>query len=608
MIQVKNLSKHYGDQVIFDSVSFQLGSRERVGLVGRNGSGKSTMFKLLLGQENSSGGEISIPKNYQIGNLSQHIEFSHDTVREECLSVLSADDYREHEAMKILFGLGFTDSDMAKNPRSFSGGYQIRINLTKALLKNPNLLLLDEPTNYLDIVSMRWLKNFLIQFPGELILITHDRDFMDEVVTHVMGLHRKKLKKIKGDTAKFYEKILEEEEIYEKTRENLDKKKKEMQEFIERFKAKASKAKQAQSRMKSLDKMQTLDKLSSEENLGFKFKYVDCPAKIAATINHLAFAYEGTEVELFSNLNFNINKNDRIGIIGKNGKGKSTLLNIIAGHLSPTSGKVSFHPAVNIGHFGQTNINRLNLEKTIAEEIQGENGDLSISSVRNICGTMMFEGDAALKKIKVLSGGERARVMLGKILAREHNLLLLDEPTNHLDLESIESLTDEIINFEGAVVMVTHSELMLKNIANKLIVFQHNNAIFFEGSYDEFLDKIGWESEEAKVAPSKDGQRNLRELRARLTIERAKIVNPIKEKIAQLESDILKNEDLVKRITDQLIRPEVMNDATKLSDFTHAIGKLNQQIEESFDKLSKENDELLKWNEHYDLKQKSLED
>jgi ATP-binding cassette subfamily F protein 3 len=222
---------------------------------------------------------------------------------------------------------------------------------------------------------------------------------------------------------------------------------------------------------------------------------------------------------------------------------------------------------------------------------------------------MMFEGDAALKKIKVLSGGERARVMLGKILAREHNLLLLDEPTNHLDLESIESLTDEIINFEGAVVMVTHSELMLKNIANKLIIFQHNNAIFFDGNYEEFLEKIGWESEENKVTTSsKDGQKNVRELRARLITERSKIINPIKEKIEQLESEILKNEDLVKRISDQLIRPEVMNDASKLSDFTHAIGKLNQQIEESFDMLTKENDELIKWNEHFDFKQKSLED
>jgi ATP-binding cassette subfamily F protein 3 len=409
-----------------------------------------------------------------------------------------------------------------------------------------------------------------------------------------MGLHRKKLKKIKGDTAKFYEKIIEEEEIYEKTRENLDKKKKEMQAFIERFKAKASKAKQAQSRMKQLDKMDNLEKLSDVETLGFRFRYLDCPAKSIAEVKHLAFSYdENKDHALFHNLSFSIGKNDRIGIIGKNGKGKSTLLNVIGNHLNPLEGKVSFHPSTIIGHFGQTNINRLKMENTIVEEIQSENGDLSVSNVRNICGTMMFEGDLANKKIKVLSGGERARVMLGKILARPCNLLLLDEPTNHLDLESIESLTEEIERFPGAVVIVTHSEMMLRNIANKLVIFHNGGAEFFEGSYDDFLEKIGWESEEVKPKSKvKLSAQEIKQRRATLVIERAKKTKPIQDEIELLEIEISKNEELLKRITEELSKASVMNDGQKLTDFTHAVGKLNQLIESLFEKLTVANENL----------------
>jgi ATP-binding cassette subfamily F protein 3 len=601
MIQVKDLSKHFGEQVLFDQVSFQVGSRERIGLVGRNGSGKSTLFKIILNEITSDGGEVTIPKGYKIGALEQHIHFTKSTVLEECTQVLNAEDYNEFEAEKILFGLGFDDEALGRDPKSFSGGYQIRINLAKVLLRQPDLLLLDEPTNYLDIVSMRWLRQFLKNFSGEIMLITHDRDFMDDVVTHTMGLHRRKLKKFKGDTVKFYERIIEEEQLYEKTRENLDKKKKEMEAFIERFKAKASKAKQAQSRVKQLSKMDSMEKLSNEDSLGFKFRYIDCPSKTIAEIKHLAFSYEEKkETALFHNVTFTLGKNDRIAIIGKNGKGKSTLLNAIAGINAPLEGKVSFHPAVKIGHFGQTNINRLNIENTIINEIQSENGDLSISNVRNICGTMMFEGDMAQKKIKVLSGGERARVLLGKILAKQCNLLLLDEPTNHLDMESIESITEEISNFPGAVIVVTHSEIMLRNIATKLIIFHNGNAEFFDGSYDEFLEKIGWETEESKPRKSKLSEKEIKQKKSELVIERAKKTKPLKEEIELIENEITTNENLLVRINGELEKATVLNDGSKLNDYTHAIGKLNQLIENLFEKLTLANENLEFINQHYD--------
>lgn len=604
MIQVNNLSKHFGAQVVFENIGFQVGAKERIGLVGRNGAGKSTLFKLILGEMSPDSGEITIPKGYRLGALEQHIRFTKKTVLEECTQVLKAEDYRDHEAEKILFGLGFTQEDLSKDPLSFSGGYQIRINLTKVLLQAPNLLLLDEPTNYLDIVSMRWLKGFLTSFDGEVLLITHDREFMDDVVTHTMGLHRQTLKKIKGDTAKFYEQILIDEEMYEKTRENLDKKRKEMQVFIDRFKAKATKAAQAQSRMKALEKMGTMEKLSDVESLGFKFKYIDCPSKVIGEVSNLSFSYDKTDEHLlFKNLNFTIGKNDRIAIIGKNGKGKSTLLNIIGEVLEPNAGTIRFHPSKQSGHFGQTNISRLNLERTIVEEIQNENNDLSISSVRNICGTMMFDGDLANKKIKVLSGGERARVMLGKILAKPANLLLLDEPTNHLDLESIESLTEEIVEFPGAVLIVTHSELMLRNIATKLIIFHKGTAEFFDGTYDEFLEKIGWEEEiqRPKFDQTKRlTEKEIRQKRIDLTNERSKKTKPMKEGIERLELEITKNEDLLARIMAQLEKATYDNDQQKLTDYTHAVGKLNQIIEELFEQLSEQTEGLEKLQTHYE--------
>ena len=610
MIQAKNLSKHFGAQELFSGVSFQLGSRERVGLVGRNGSGKSTLFKLVLGELSADGGDLSIPKGYKLGALEQHIHFTKPTVLEECIQVLNPEDFLEHEAEKILFGLGFSDEDMQKDPKSFSGGYQIRINLTKVLLQAPNLLLLDEPTNYLDIVSMRWLKSFLKNFPGEIMLITHDREFMDDVVTHTMGLHRGQLKKIKGDTAKFYEQILQEEEMYEKTRENLDKKRKEMEAFVERFKAKASKAAQAQSRMKALQKMSTMDKLADVDSLGFRFRFIECPGKQIAEIKHLSFSYSGSKDDtLFHSISFPINREDRIGIIGKNGKGKSTLLNVIGGMLDPVEGKVSFHPSAQMGHFGQTNINRLNMERTIVEEIQEENSDLSISGVRNICGTMMFEGDLAKKKIKVLSGGERARVLLGKILAKPANLLLLDEPTNHLDMESIESLTEEIGNFPGAVIIVTHSEIMLRNLATKLIVFHNGNAEVFNGNYDDFLEKIGWESEENK--PNKNHRKKLTEKeikqrKAEIAVERAKLLKPLKEEIEECEKEITKNESLLVRINAELEKATFAQDTAKLTDYTHAIGKLNQLIENHFERLANANENLDFINKKYDVELEQL--
>lgn len=492
MIQLVNVTKSFGGRTLFEEVTFSLGSGEIIGLVGRNGTGKSTLFKIITGVEPYDSGDVKIPKSYKIGTLDQHIHFTHKSVVDECMSALGPEfKYETYRAEKLLTGLGFSDEDFEKDPQSFSGGYQIRINLVKTLLTEPNCLLLDEPTNYLDIVSLRWLRSFLKSFNGEVILITHDRSFMDSVTTHTMGVHRGKLRKIKGQTKKYYEQLEQDEIVYEQTRINQEKKIKHMMDYVDKYRVSARGASQAQSRLKAIEKMQDMQQLDKIADLDFSFNHTPCPGKQIMKVKNLSFGY--TEENLFSGVTFEVDREDRIGIIGKNGKGKSTLLNVLSHELKERTGEIWEHPSLALGHFGQTNVQRLHPENSITQEIQEVNTDLNITRVKAIAGTMLFTGEDSDKKISVLSGGEKARVMLGKILAQKTNLLFLDEPTNHLDMESIDSLGEAINEYDGACLIVTHNEDLLRSCVNKLVIFRQDGAEFFEGTYDEFLEKIGWE-------------------------------------------------------------------------------------------------------------------
>lgn len=589
MIQVVGLEKGYGTQLLFQNVTFTIGKGERVGLVGRNGTGKSTLFKILLREESEDKGDVIFPKNYHVGSLKQHLIFSKPTILEECMTALRGEnaEFEQYKAEKMLLGLGFKISDFGRAPSDFSGGYQIRLNLAKVLVSEPDCLLLDEPTNYLDIVSMRWLSRFLREFKGEIVLITHDRGFMDEVTTHTMGIWRQKLFKITGSTLKYFEQIILEEEIYEKTRQNSEKKRKDLEDFVDRFRAKASKAAQAQSRLKLLEKMPEMEALSMMASLDFEFNFKECPGKILVENKDVSFGY--TELPLFKNLTFPILKDDKIAIIGKNGKGKSTLLNVIANEIGPVVGSVTSNVNLLIGHFGQTNINRLNLENTIEEEIYSANPMMGLQKARSIAGIMMFSGDLAKKKIKILSGGERARVLLGKLLVKPTNLLLLDEPTNHLDQESVESLTLELQNYPGAVVIVTHSESMLREVAKKLVVFHHDKVEFFQQGYDDFLSKIGWE-EDVPAAPStvqdKPNRQEMKRLRSEMIIERGREINPLKKKMEVLEKEIMKLEEEQFKLEQELIEISGSGESKKIQENSQRLGLVKKRVEEAFEELT----------------------
>jgi len=612
MIQLTNLSKSFSGESLFKDINLRISSNQKIGLIGRNGSGKSTLFKIILDEESHDSGDVSIPKNYKIGTLRQHLKFDKPTVREECSQVLSEDEqYNFYKIEKILFGLGFTTEDLEKDPLSFSGGFQIRINLAKLLATEPNMLLLDEPTNYLDILSLRWLKRFIQKFEGEVILITHDREFMDAVTTHTMGIQRKSLQIIQGGTKKYYETLSMQDETYEKTRQNQEKKRKELEDFVARNKARASTASLAQSKAKMLEKMEDMDSLENEANLAFNFSYRETPAKIILRAEELGFGYREDE-PLFQNLSFVLENGKTLAIIGKNGKGKSTLLNYIAGELPKQQGEVKLHPSTTLAHFGQTNIERLNSMNTISDEISSVDKMLGIAQVRGICGTMMFSGELADKKISVLSGGERSRVMLGKIIATKTNLLLLDEPTNHLDMQSIESLCQAIESFEGATIMVTHSEMLLRRLANALIIFHKNGAEYFDGTYDEFLEKIGWEeeatlvSEKPKVVKSKLDKKELKKQRTALIQARSKESSAYKKELEFCEERIMELEELLEEQNEKLIEASNSSDNNGMIEHSQNIGKLQIEIDELFVRLEVASDALDEIGQKYETQLSEL--
>jgi ATP-binding cassette, subfamily F, member 3 len=615
MIQFENISKSFGGNTLFENVSFRLNPRERVGLVGRNGHGKTTLFRMIVNEEHPDGGSIIIPKQYRLGYVKQHLDFTHETVLEECVSGLQAHERDHHwKAEKILFGLGFADKDLKRSPWEFSGGYQVRLNLAKVLVSEPDLLLLDEPTNYLDIASIRWVERFLTSWPHEVMLITHDRGFMDKIVTHVVGINRKTARKIAGDTGKYYEQIAQDEEIYEKTRQNDEKRRKEVELFISRFRAKARLANMVQSRVKTLAKMEKRDKLEKLKTLDFAFKSKPFHGKYVMSAKHLVFSYNG-QSPVIRNFSLNVGPRDRVCIIGKNGKGKTTLLKLLAGILSPGEGTVSCHPAVTQGFYEQDQVEGLVESRNVVEEILYSDAGVDPQTARNIAGAMMFEGNDALKKIKVLSGGEKSRVILAKLLVTPVNLLLLDEPTNHLDMESSDAMLAAVDNFDGTVIMVTHNEMFLHAVAQRLVVFQNGEINVFEGGYQDFLDKVGWQEDE-KPGPGDSGnddktrpsKKEFKKIRSEFVGERTKVLYPLKKKIEETEKKIEKQEKLLGEMTREMQQASEAGDSGKIKELSRSMFKCQTLIDSLFEDLETLTETHDLKTAEFDLKQKEMED
>lgn len=595
MLSVIQLTKTFGKRTLFNSINFQINPGEKIGLVGRNGNGKTTLFRIITGEEEFDSGEINKSKNYKIGYVSQSLNFEKKTVIDEGALGLPKENQNDLWLLeKFLFGLGFSKDMLNINPNQLSGGYQIRLNLVKTLLGNPDLLLLDEPTNFLDITSIRWLIQYLKNWKNDLFLITHDRNFMDEIVTHTMIIHRNKIKKIAGQTDKLYEQIAQEEEVYERQRINDEKKEKNLKIFINRFRAKARLAGLVQSRIKELEKKEKKEKLEKVKLLDFQFKYDELKAHILMQAGKLKFSYDKIN-ELLKGVSLNIYKNDRIAVIGPNGRGKSTLLKILTEKLLPQSGEIKKHNNLKIGYYAQTNNTDLHDEHTVEDEISLENPENDNQTVRGICGAMLFEQDDALKKIKILSGGEKSRVLLGKILAKPVNLLILDEPTNHLDMEACDALLAALDNFEGAVIIVTHNEMFLNMLATRLIIFDNDEVKVFEGIYHEFMSQLGWSSEkESKQIINKKNESNvsfnkkeLRKKRAAILEEKSKTVKPLEEKYNEIEKKIKQHEEELARYEHEIIEASKEKNGAKIELLSKKCHELERGISKYYNELEK---------------------
>jgi ATP-binding cassette subfamily F protein 3 len=619
MIIVDNLSKSYGKQGLFDSVSFKVNRRERVGVVGRNGHGKTTLFRMIVGEEELDAGTISKPRNYRIGYVEQRISFKEPTVREEAARALGHDAANEiWRVEKVLAGLGFEPADLDKHPAELSGGYQVRLNLAKVLLGDYQMLLLDEPSNYLDITSIRWLEGFLVAWPGEIMIITHDRSFMDNVVTHILGIHRRKVRKIKGDTGKYYEQIAAEEEIYEKTRINDERKRKEMDLFITRFRAKARLGGLVQSRVKSLEKIEKREKLETIKTLEFSFAEKPSFHKYAMDVRDVSFAYTPAR-PLIRRFSISVGAKDRVFVIGPNGRGKTTLLKLLAGDLAPRSGKITSPQSVAPGYFEQTHISTLNEANTVLDEIASADPTGDPKRARFIAGGMTFEGDDALKKIAVLSGGEKSRVLLGKLIATPINLLLLDEPTNHLDIESNDALLAAIDSFDGAVVMVTHNEMFLHALAERLVVFDNDDIIVYEGGYQRFLEKVGWKDEAMRRSPARVGARGdgglgekpnpkeLRRLRSEIVTERSRALRPLEARMAQVEKAIENEDAALKELNMGLLEASRAKQGSRVVELSKSMHRTKTSMDALLEELERLTGEYEAQEAEFDTRLRGLE-
>ena len=600
MISVENLTKSFGSQLLFENTGFRLNTRERVGVVGRNGSGKTTLFRLIAGDESPTEGSITLPRHYRIGYVYQDLEFIEDTILKEGSRGLPEEEKGHYwKVEKILAGLGFSHEDMNRHPLELSGGHQVRLNLAKVIISEPNLLLLDEPTNYLDITSIRWIERFLLNWPHEVMLITHDRSFMDKIVTHTIGIHRKKMRKMTGNTEKFYSQIAQDEEVYEKTRIRDERRRKEIELYISRFRAKARLANLVQSRVKTLAKKEKMDKLETIKNLDFSFRSKPYHGKYMMSAQNVSFSYD-PQTPLIRNVSITIRAHDRVCVVGKNGKGKTTLLKLLSGTIRPQNGEITYNPGTTKGVFEQTNVSSLVNSRTVEEEILNADSEVDRQTARGICGAMMFEGNDALKKIEVISGGEKSRVMLGKLLVTPVNLLLLDEPTNHLDMESSDALLAAIDNFEGAVVIVTHNEMFLHALAQRLIVFQNDSCYVFEGTYQDFLDKGGWSEEQGEhplqkptpkiaaieKAEAKISKKEMRRRRSEIITSRGQTLKPIEERITQVENEIESHEANIKDCNSALEEASYAEDGPRIVKLSQSIHDSQTAIDTLFDELA----------------------
>ena len=524
MIKINNICKNYGQRVLFDKVSLSINAGEKIGLIGPNGAGKTTLFSIILGKMPPSSGSIDVRKGIRIGYLAQEASFdsSHSVLEEitrgdsvmielnkekdkleetnqttthrygeilHQLQVLGLFEL-EHLAKKVLSGLGFKESDFIRPITHLSGGWKMRVLLAKLLVCSYDLLLLDEPTNYLDLNAALWFKDYLSRYKGTYILISHDRDFLDEVTNYTLVLEAGNISKIRGNFEHYVE-IRDQQRLHLLKKFNeQEKKRKQLQEFIQRFHAQPNKASQVRAKRRMLERMEEINVPADLRASIRTFSFPPTQESGYTVINLENITKSYDQIRVYEDFNFEIIKEEKAVLVGENGAGKSTLLKILAGVIDMDKGKRSVGYNTTIGYFSQTRTDVLNPGNTVLDEaFSAAPQDMSAETVRTILGIFLFSGDDVDKKVSVLSGGEKSRLILAKLLIDPPNFLLLDEPTTHLDVDAVEALIKALTEYKGTIVFISHDIHFVRSLANTVFFVKSGEVRKFPGNFDYYLDK-----------------------------------------------------------------------------------------------------------------------
>ena len=621
LIQLNNVTKNFVVNEIFSNVKMEINDKDRVAIVGRNGAGKSTLLKIISGELSFDSGERTISKNTTIGYLSQEFIVREDlSIYEEMITcfdeiisleanleklsyeltpeniendpglldrfdrlqneVLTHKDYHYKSKIEsVLYGLDFTKDVFDKKISTFSGGEKTRLSMAKLLLSEPDLLILDEPTNHLDMENVAWLENYLSSYNGAIVIVSHDRYFLDKVVNVVYNLEFGKLKKYVGNYSKF---LKQYEEDYEKQLKEFTSQQKDikrLEEFVQKNIARASTSKMAKSRQKVLDKMELIDNPKKDDKAAnIEFNIKEQSGRDVLMIENLKVGYDGKQVG--NAYNFSVYKGDRIAIVGRNGIGKSTLIKTIAKKQNAIGGSVHYGSKVSLGYYDQKQA-EFESSKTILNELWDEYPLMKEAEVRTVLGRFLFRGDSVLKIVRDLSGGEKARLQLAKLMLEKNNLLVLDEPTNHLDITSKQVLEDALENYEGTIVFVSHDRYFINKIANKVLDITGDDYNIYLGNYDYYLEKREQELIAKKLKEEKTDE--VQEKVANdyvLGKEEKKRIRKLERTREELLEKIESLEEKVTLVNNELTKEEVYTDAIKVQEYNEELRSLNQEIED----------------------------
>ena len=642
LVVFENVALAFGKKTIVKDLSLRIAAGDRIGLVGPNGSGKTSILRLVAGEQQPDYGEVRKANGIRIGYLPQDLaveggkplldfvvqsvpgraeldrtvgevetELARATERGDEEATMAAAErlaalhekqvhfdmhYSEHQAKSILAGLGFVESDHGRDLGELSGGWKMRAVLAGLLYQRPDVLLLDEPTNHLDMPSVAWFGGFLRQYDGAFVLICHDREFLNEQIARTVSFEPEGVRQYPGNYEKYLVARAEEEVILENKAKNLAREREKTERFIERFRAKNTKASAVQSRIKKLEKMEKVDLHQDRRTMRFSFPPAQRAGNEAVATHGLGKAY-GTN-RVLSGVDLSVLRGEKIGIIGVNGAGKTTLLRIMAGEIPATEGSVELGHNVKVSYYAQHHADVLDRDKTVFEEVYGHSKDAGMTRVRSLLGALLFSGDDVEKHVKVLSGGERARVALAKMLVDPGNVLMMDEPTNHLDLESSEALAEALASFDGTLIFVSHNRSFVRRLASKIWNVADGTVRVYPGTLDEYMESAQRKLDEGDGAaagpsagkPANDGdgrakaskadekERKRREAAERQ--RRASKLGPLQKKNAELEGRIAELEAEQKKRNEELEKPEVYGDDSRRFQILAEMQTTHEKIEE----------------------------